>query len=303
MVGVEERGMGIVVEVVREEIIIGIEENEIEEEIGGLEDRIVELLKGGLKIGDEGEIKEREIWGREENGKEVEIEFKLRKKEKEGIGRKSRGRDNGKGRGEGEVEIIVNGVKSRMVESIGVDSGNKEILDKDSIVEKMRKRRKEVGGKRRVGDEKMVISKIVVVEKIEEGEIGKVWGRGEDEEIGERLKMKWWIVERGENEGELKGDIEVLLIKRKLGRVEEGMKIDREVEKIDSIEWKIKLIGEKEMKDVIKKKMWVGLEREEIVDGEEMNVGEKRLKDGEKDVKENEEKKVDWEEKWNFIII
>lgn len=91
----------------------------------------------------------------------------------------------------------------------------------------------------------MVLRQLVVVDTIDDGEIGTVCGSGDDDALGASFKMKCCLVARGENAGAFKGDIDVFFLPRQFGRVADGMNLDRAVANIDRIACNFTSLGKR----------------------------------------------------------
>ena len=114
------------------------------------------------------------------------------------------------------VEVLVQRVERRLVAGVGVDRRHEAVLDADGVVEHLGDRRQAIGGAGRVGDDEMVLGQLVVVDAVDDGEIGAVGGRGDEDALGAGLQMRRRLFARGEDAGAFQRDIDAELLVRKL---------------------------------------------------------------------------------------
>ena len=94
----------------------------------------------------------------------------------------------------------------------------KPVLDADRVVEHLGDRRQAIGRARGVGDDLVVLGQLVVVDAVDDGEVGAVGGRRDQHALGAGGQMRRRLVLRGEDAGALEGDVDAQLLPRQLGR-------------------------------------------------------------------------------------
>ena len=106
-----------------------------------------------------------------------------------------------------------------LIAGIGVDRRHEALLDADRLVQHLGDRRQAIGRARGVGDDVVVLGQLVVVDAVDDGEIGAV-GRGRDDHpLGAGLEMRRGLLLRGEDAGAFERDIDAESFQRQLRRV------------------------------------------------------------------------------------
>ena len=113
-------------------------------------------------------------------GDAVELAVEFRQHEADGLGGAGRGRDHRQRGGAAAIEILVHGVERRLVAGVGVDRRHDALLDADDVVQHLGDRGEAVGGARGVRDDDVVLGQLVVVDAVDDGQVGAV-GRGRDQ--------------------------------------------------------------------------------------------------------------------------
>ncbi len=116
------------------------------------------------------------------------------------------------------VEILVHGVERRLVAGIGVDRGHEAVLDADRVVEHLGDRREAVGGAGGVGDDLVVLGQLVVVDAVDDGEVGAVGRRRDQHALGAGGQMRRGLVLGGEDAGAFERDVDAEVLPRQLRR-------------------------------------------------------------------------------------
>ncbi len=135
-------------------------------------------------LGDELEVDDRDVRRRHADRDAVELALQFRQDEADRLGRAGRGRDLRQRGGAGAVEILVHGVERRLVAGVGVDRRHHALFDADGLVQHGCQRRQAVGGAGRVRDDDVVLGQLVVVDAVDDGQVGAVGGSRDDDALG-----------------------------------------------------------------------------------------------------------------------
>ena len=134
--------------------------------------------------------------------------------------------DHRQRRGAGPVEVLVQRVEGRLVAGVGVDGRHEAVLDADGVVEHLGDRRQAVRRARGVRDDQMLLGQLVVIDAIDDREVGAVRRRGDDDALGARGQEDRRLVARGENAGAFDRDVDAEFLVRQLGRVLDRRALD-----------------------------------------------------------------------------
>ena len=170
----------------------------------------------GVALGHELEIDDRDIGHRHADRGAVETALQFRNDKADGLGGTRRRRDHRHGGGAAAVEILVHGVEGRLVAGIGVDRRHEAVVDADRVVEHEGHRRQAVGGAGRIRDDDVVLGQLVVVDAIDDGEVGAIGGGRDDDALGAGGQMRRGLVLRGEDAGAFERDVDAQILPRQL---------------------------------------------------------------------------------------
>jgi hypothetical protein len=84
----------------------------------------------------------------------------------------------------------VHGVERRLVAGIGVDRGHEAGVDADGVVQHLGDRRQAVGGAGGVGDDLVILGQLVVVDAVDDREVGAVGRRRDQHALGAGGQMR-----------------------------------------------------------------------------------------------------------------
>ena len=129
MVAVEHTGHGVVVEVDADQRFLIDRQHGTGR--GSGPDRFVDLVDGSLPTGDEAEVDQRHIDGRNPHCKPIQPSRQGRDDAADGRGGAGFGGNHGLGGRAGPVEILVVGVDQYLVVGVGVDGGHQSAVDTD----------------------------------------------------------------------------------------------------------------------------------------------------------------------------
>ncbi len=197
----------------------------------------------------------------------------------------------------------MHGVQRRLVARIGVDRRHEALFDADGLVEDLGDRCKAVGRARSVGDDLVVLGQLVVVDAIDDGQVGAVGRSRNDDALGAGFQMHGGLVTRGEDAGAFERDVDAFGSPWQFGRVADGVNLDRAVAHIDRVASDLHFLGETAMHAVVAQQMRIGFDRAEVVDRHDLNIGAARLDDGAKNVAADAAKTVDCDANCHFLLI
>jgi hypothetical protein len=139
----------------------------------------------------------------------------------------------------------------------------------------------------------MILADLVVVDSIDDGDVGAVGGRRDENALGAGRKMRRGLFLRGEDAGALHRDIDVELLVRKLGRVLDRRHLDRAAADIHRVAGDFDLVREAAVHRVEAQEMRVGLDRREVVDGDDFDILAAGFDNGAQDVAPNAPETID----------
>ena len=121
--------------------------------------------------------------------------------------------------GAGAIEILVHGVERRLVAGIGMDRGHEALVDADGVVEHLGDRGEAIGRARGVRDDHVILGQLVVVDAVDDGEVGAFGGRRDQHALGAGGQMHRGLVLGGEDAGAFERDVDAEILPRQRGRV------------------------------------------------------------------------------------
>ena len=137
------------------------------------------------------------------------------------------------------------------------------------------------------------LRQLVVVDAVDDGQVGAVGGRGDEHALGAGREMGRRPCRFGEDAGALERDIDAELLAGQFGRIADGGHLDRSGADVDGIAVDLDLAREAAVDGVEAQQVRVGLDRAEIVDGDDLDVGAAAFDDGAQHVAADAAKAVD----------
>ncbi len=160
------------------------------------------------------------------NGGAVELSVELGQDQADGARGAGRGRDHGQGGGAGPVQVLVQGVLHRLVTGIGMDCGHEAFDDADLFVQDRGDRREAIGGAGGVRHDAHSFSQFVVIDAVDDGEVGSRGRRRDQDAFRAALQMHFRLFALGENAGAVHHHVNAKLAPGKLRRVALGKRLD-----------------------------------------------------------------------------
>jgi hypothetical protein len=139
----------------------------------------------------------------------------------------------------------------------------------------------------------VVLGQLVVVDAIDHGQVGAVRRRGDDDALGTGGQVRRSLVAGREDAGALHRDVDVEFLPRKLRRVALGQHLEAVFAGGDRVAVDGHFAGELAVHAVEAQQMRVGLDRAEVVDGNDVDVGAAGFIDRAHDVAADTAKSVD----------
>src|SRR6516225_4606563 len=178
------------------------------------------------------------------------------------------------------VEVLVYLVERGLVIGVGMHRGHETLVNADGVIEHLRDRRQTVGGARGGGDDFVVRRELVVIDAIDHGEIDAISGRRHDDAFGAGGKMRGGLVLRGEDARALECNIDAEVLPRQRRRLLDGGHLDQAVADADRVTLDRHLAGKAAVHGIEAQQMRIGLDRGEIVDADDLDIGTPRFGDG-----------------------
>ncbi len=139
----------------------------------------------------------------------------------------------------------------------------------------------------------MLFGELVVVDAVDDGEVGAVGGRGDDDALGARGQQRCCLIARGEDAGAFERDVDAEILVGQFGRALDRGDLDLAATDADRIAVDGDLVRKAAVHAVEAQQMGVGLDRAEIVDRHHLDVRAARFDDGAQDVAANSPEPVD----------
>ena len=124
----------------------------------------------------------------------------------------------------------------------------------------------------------MILGQLVVVDAIDDGQIRAFRRRGNQDALGARLEMGRRLLARGEDAGAFERDVDAERLVRKLGRILDRGHLHLVAVDDDRVALDLDLVRKAPMHAVEAQEMRVGLDRTQIVDGDDLDVLAARLR-------------------------
>src|SRR3984957_8109717 len=147
LIEVEDRGAVVVIEIARDVWLVGIAEDALERPVAVRSrlDRVVDLVRARLALGDKFEVDYRDVWRRHADRGTVQLALEIGQHETDRFRGAGRGRAHRQRRAASAVEILVQRVERRLIAGVGVDGRHEPMLDADRVVEHLGDRRQAIG--------------------------------------------------------------------------------------------------------------------------------------------------------------
>ena len=184
-------------------------------------------------------------------------------------------------------------VQRGLVIGIGVDGGHIAALDAEQVVQHLGDGGQGVGGARTVRNDDVVGGQGVVVDLVDDGLVGVVAGRADQDPLGAGRQVGAGLVLGGEDAGALEGDVHLQLGVRQVGGVALGRDLDLARADIDPILARGHRAGEAAVDRIVAEQVGVGLDRTQIVDRHNLDIRAARFDDGAQDVAADAAKSID----------
>ena len=135
-------------------------------------------------------------------------------------------------------------IETRLVVGIGVHRRHESLLDPDRVVQHFRDGSQAIGGAGGVGNDEMLLRQLVVIDAVDDGEIGAVRRRRDEHALGARLQMHRGLFLGGENAGALQRDVDAEIFPRQLAGILDRRDFDPSGAAVDAVALNLDLAGE-----------------------------------------------------------
>ena len=126
----------------------------------------------------------------------------------------------------------------------------------------------------------MLLGELVVIDAVDHREIGAVGGRGDDDALGPGRQMRGGLFPRREDARAFERDIDAELLPRQRRRVLDGGHLDHADADADRVADDLDLAGKAAVHGIEPQQMRIGLDRREIVDGDDLDIAAVCFGDG-----------------------
>jgi hypothetical protein len=138
------------------------------------------------------------------------------------------------------------------------------------------------------------LGQLVVVDAEDDGQVSAIGRSRNDDALGAGLQVQGSLVARREDAGAFQSDIDAHCSVRQGCRILDRRDLDRlAAGNDDGVAFDLDLGREPAVDGIVAQQMGIGLDRAEIVDGDDFNVGAAGFYDGAKDVAADAAKAVD----------
>src|SRR5574344_2019386 len=219
---VEDRGLGLVAEVARDDRLVRVAQNALEAALG--DGRLGRLLhrradfRVGRRLLELGrEVDERDVGGRNADGHARELAVERRENLADGLRRARRGRDHVLEDATTTAPILLGrAIDSLLRRRRGVNRRHEAALDAEVVVEDLRDRREAVRRARRVGDH-LLAGVLLVVDAVDEHRGGVARGSGHDDLLRAGVEVHLRLLGREEETRGLDDDVDAEVAPRDEG--------------------------------------------------------------------------------------
>ena len=285
--------MRVVVEVGRDELLVGVAENPFQRAIGCGADEVVDLFRRRRALGDEFQVHQRDVRRRHAHRHAIELAIEIRQDEADSLGGACRGRDHRERSRAATIEILVHRIQRRLVAGVGVDGRHHALLDADRVVKDADHRHEAVGGARGVRDDHVLLGELLMVHAVDDSEVG-VFARGGDQHaLGACGQVGGGLVLGREDAGALECDVDVELLVRQLSRVLDRGDLEGLVADRDGVALDLHVHVQRAVDAIVFQQVNVVFHRSEVVDGDDLDVRALVFQDGTKNQPTDPAKAVD----------
>ena len=217
--GIEDGGKRAGLEVVGDDILLGVTENTLEGGLGGELDGSLDVLVGGGLLEGAGEIDDGDILGGDTEGHTSELTVELRNDLTDGLGGTGGGRNDVVASRSATSPVLL----GRTIEDLlgggdGVDGGHETLLEAKVVVDDLGERSETVGGAGSVGDNLQVLGVFVVVDTHDEHGSSLLGRSRDDDLLGASLEVSSSLLTIGEDTGGLRNVLGTSVAPRNLSR-------------------------------------------------------------------------------------
>ena len=177
------------IEIDRDVLLVGVGENALELLLGRAGDRSVDLVLRSLALGHELEIDHRDVGRRDADCDAVELAVELGQHQAHRLGGAGRSRDHRERRGTRAVKILVDLIEARLVVGIGVHRRHEPFLDADGVMQHFGDGSETIGRAGCVGDHEVLLGELVVIDPVDDRQIGALRGCGHEHALGAGLQV------------------------------------------------------------------------------------------------------------------
>src|SRR5690606_4436789 len=167
------------------------------------------------------------------------------------------------------------------------------LLDAESIVQNLCNRRKAVGGAGSIRQNDVLAADLVVVYAIDDRQVGTIGRSRNEDALCAALKVSGSLLLGGEDARALQHDINAKIAPGKVGRIALSKRLEGVRSHTDRIALDHNCAWETTVNAIVAQKMGIGLDRTQVVDGDDFNILATRFKDGADYVASNAAKSVD----------
>ncbi len=169
---------------------LGIAEDAFELLFGGTLHRAVDLILAGRALGHKFEIDHRDIRRRHADRNTVEPAGKFGQDEADGFCGAGRGRNDVERGGACPIQILVHLIERWLIVGIGVHRRHETFVDADRVIENFDHRDETIGRARSVGHDCVRFRELVVIDAVNDCEVGAVGRRRDQDALGAGLQMR-----------------------------------------------------------------------------------------------------------------
>ena len=139
----------------------------------------------------------------------------------------------------------------------------------------------------------MLLLQLVVVDPVDDHEVGAVGRRGDQHALGAGLEMRRGFFAGGEDAGAFQRDIDVQVLPRQRGRIFDGGNLHGAAAGIDGVAGDGHFVRKPAVHGIVAQQVRIGFDRSEVVGGHHLDVGAARFDDRAQDVAPDPPEAVD----------
>ncbi len=197
----------------------------------------------------------------------------------------------------------MQGIEHRLIACIGMYGGHETMHEADTLVEYLRDRSQAVCGAGRVGNDRMILRQLVMVDAVNDGQVDIGAGGGNENLFRACLQMLGGGVALGEDACAFEGDIDTEVAPGQVGRVAFRGHLDRTAAEVDGVAVNRYSAGIAAMHAVILQKMGVGFDRTQVIDADNFDVRTARFINRPQDISSNPSKSVNCYTNSHFLLL